>query len=76
MGIRTIGDLSQLSESTLIERFGKLGYELTLRSRGIDDRPVTVEHKIKSISQEVTFIIDVKERQTLLDTLQSWLLKS
>ena len=71
MGIRTIGDLSQLSESTLIERFGKLGYELRLRSRGIDDRPVTVEHKIKSISQEVTFIKDVKERQTLLDTLQS-----
>jgi DNA polymerase-4 len=42
-----------------------------VRSRGIDDRPVVVEHTIKSISQEVTFIKDVKERQTLLDTLHN-----
>lgn len=69
MGLRTIGDLSRLPDDALIERFGKLGYELALRSRGIDDRPVTVEHVIKSISQETTFIKDVKERQALLDTL-------
>lgn len=69
LGIQTIGDLSRVPESTLIERFGKLGYELSLRSRGIDDRPVTVEHEIKSISQETTFVKDVTERQVLLDTL-------
>jgi DNA polymerase-4 len=69
MGIQKIGDLSRLPEATLIERFGKLGYELALRSRGIDDRPVTIEHSIKSISQETTFIKDIKERQALLDTL-------
>ena len=71
MGIRTIGDLSRFPEATLIDKFGKLGYELALRSRGIDDRPVVVEHTIKSISQEVTFIKDVKERQSLLDTLHN-----
>jgi len=69
MGLRTIGDIARLPETTLIDRFGKFGYELALRSRGIDDRPVTTEHIIKSISQETTFIKDVKERQTLVDTL-------
>ena len=69
MGIRTIGDLSRLPEATLIDKFGKFGYELALRARGIDDRPVTVEHEIKSISQETTFAKDLKDRQTLLDTL-------
>jgi DNA polymerase-4 len=70
MGIETIGDLSQVPEATLIERFGKLGHELALRSRGIDDRPVTLEHAVKSISQETTFVKDVSERKVLLDTLQ------
>ncbi len=70
MGIQTIGDLSQVPEATLIERFGKLGHELALRSRGIDDRPVTLEHAVKSISQETTFVKDVSERKVLLDTLQ------
>jgi DNA polymerase-4 len=70
IGIQTIGDLAQVPEATLIERFGKLGHELALRSRGIDDRPVTLEHAVKSISQETTFVKDVSERKVLLDTLQ------
>jgi DNA polymerase-4 len=69
MGIQTIGDLTRIAESALIERFGKLGHELALRSRGIDDRPVSTEHEVKSISQETTFIRDVENRQMLLDTL-------
>lgn len=70
IGIQTIGDLAQVPEATLIERFGKLGHELALRSRGIDDRPVTLEHAVKSISQETTFVKDVSERKVLVDTLQ------
>jgi DNA polymerase-4 len=69
MAILTIGDIAQIPETTLIERFGKLGHELAIRSRGIDDRPVILEHEVKSISQETTFVKDIKDRQTLLDTL-------
>ncbi len=70
-GIHTIGDIISWSKSDLEHQFGKYGTELFDRARGIDDRPVSDEREVKSMSQETTFAKDVvdliKLRQTLKD---------
>jgi len=70
-GVRTIGDLPRLPEAQLAHHFGKNGPELAMRARGIDNRPVEVFHAAKSISQEVTFERDIRERKQLERTLRS-----
>ncbi|MBE9473526.1 MAG: DNA polymerase IV [Chloroflexi bacterium] len=70
MNINTIGDLSQIPENEMIKHFGKWGYALSQRSRGIDDRLISLQHKAKSISQETTFAQDVSVEGTLLETIE------
>lgn len=70
MGVHTIGDLARLSEGLLKRHFGQNGRDLSLRARGLDDRPVVVEHAARSISQEVTFDRDVASRSQLHQTLR------
>lgn len=69
MNIITIGDLGQIPENQMIKHFGKWGYALSQRSRGKDDRPISLQHKAKSISQETTFAKDVSVEDTLLETI-------
>lgn len=69
LGIETIGALAQRSPAELEALFGKLGWELAQRARGIDDRPVITEHETKSVSQETTFARDVREAEALRRTL-------
>jgi DNA polymerase-4 len=68
--IKTIGELARHPEVDLMRRFGKIGYDLSLRARGIDNRPIVLEHEAKSISQENTFARDVTDRQKLVETIQ------
>lgn len=70
LGIHTISDLSGWPESDLAMRFGKMGHEMYLRARGIDDSPIITEHETKSISQEVTFASDVSNGDVLIHTLR------
>ena len=69
LGIRTIGDLARWPEADLTARFGKHGYGLVQRARGIDDRPVSTDHEVKSISNEITFARDVADEAKLKRTL-------
>lgn len=69
LGIRTIGDLAHWPEADLTARFGKHGYDLVRRARGIDDRPVSTDHEVKSISNETTFARDVADEAELKRTL-------
>lgn len=71
LGIHRIGQLAAWSGEDLARLFGKLGSELAQRARGIDDRPVVTTHDTKSISQEVTFAKDIRDRSILVDTLRS-----
>jgi DNA polymerase-4 len=68
--ISRIGQLARYPEVELVRRFGKIGYDLSLRARGIDNRPIVLEHEAKSISQEVTFARDVQDRQQIHQTLR------
>ncbi len=69
LGIERIGDLARWPEETLAQRFGQHGRDLARRARGIDDRPVTTEHAVKSVSKETTFTEDVSDRALLCRTL-------
>ena len=69
IGVITIGDLARLPEQELVSMLGKNGYDLAKRARGIDDRPIITEHKIKSISQETTFARDIRDKYTLRQTV-------
>jgi DNA polymerase IV len=69
LGVHSIGDLARLPGPVLERQFGQAGREMSLHARGIDDRPVTVEHAAKSISSETTFERDVTSPDVLRETL-------
>ena len=72
MGIYTGADLLAVSEVTLIDRFGRLGFDLYRKARGIHNSPVKANRIRKSISKEKTYgkILhveeDIKKELTLL----------
>ncbi len=71
-GIRTIGDVQKLSETTLGHLVGvNFARHLGRLARGIDNRPLVTEREEKSISNEETFEQDCTDagvvRQTLLE---------
>ena len=58
LGVETIGDLANQSETWAKNYFGKNGSQLLLRARGIDERPVNLIRVAKSISSETTLLQD------------------
>jgi len=70
MNVHTIGELATFPDSELAKRFGKIGWDLAKRAKGIDNRPIVTEHEVKSISQEVTFAQDVSDGNKLRQTLR------
>lgn len=71
VGIRTIGDLAALDEASARQLLGNYGPELIARAVGHDDRPVTEERTVKSVSNEHTFPSDVRERDAVEAALRS-----
>jgi len=59
LGVRTVADLAELDEASLVASIGKAhGRHLHQLSWAIDDRPVEVERELKSIGHEETFDTD------------------
>jgi DNA polymerase IV len=71
LGIQAIGDLARWPEADLVQRFGKMGGELSWRARGIDDRPLVMHRAAKSVSKETTFAHDLRDESTLRAELES-----
>src|SRR5215471_16022536 len=74
LGIRKVGDLANLEEGELEERFGKWGLALAGKARGEDagasfDSEVAAEHEAKSISHEHTYNQDTADQARLEATL-------
>lgn len=64
LNVKTIGDLSRLPKDLLQRRFGQQGLQLYFLSKGIDDREVQPERKVKSVGREETFSEDILETET------------
>jgi DNA polymerase-4 len=58
-GLRTIGDLRKVEEADLIRRFGLEGRRFHQLARGIDERRVSPNRSVKSLSSETTFERDM-----------------
>ena len=65
LGIRTLGDVQQLPEKSLIKHLGKFGKRLRALSSGSDDSPVTPHAPHKSISSERTLAADTRDAELL-----------
>ena len=70
LGIYTIGDIANWPEKELVHLFGENGRDLWHHAQGIDNRPIVTEYETKSVSQETTFNVDVRDEQTLEKTLR------
>jgi DNA polymerase-4 len=70
LGIHTIGDIAKWPENELIRMFGENGRDLARHAKGIDNRPIETERETKSISQEVTFSVDVRDDKILQKTIR------
>lgn len=58
MGVRSCGDLQQVSLSHLQKKFGpRTGQTLFRFCRGLDDRPVRYEKERKSVSADMNYNI-------------------
>lgn len=68
-GITTIGQLKKLSSSELEAIFGKTGTQLYYLSRGIDNRSVSQDDEMKSISHEETFSQDLVDKELIYNGL-------
>ena len=70
LGIHTIGDIARWPESEMTNLFGENGRDLWRHAQGIDNRPIVTESETKSISQEITFNVDIRDDKTLEKTLR------
>ena len=59
--INSVLDLRSHPKQFLIREFGKYGQQLWNLAHGIDDREVTPDSEVKSVSQEMTFDHDITE---------------
>jgi DNA polymerase-4 len=64
-GIRSIADLLRWDRRDLIARFGSLGERLWHLARGEDNRPVSRDERLRSISAETTFNEDTADPDLL-----------
>jgi DNA polymerase IV len=71
LGIFTIGTIARWPYEDLVRRFGKHGEMLSKFAAGIDTSPITTTHEIKSISQETTFIKDIRDKKFIETTIKS-----
>jgi DNA polymerase-4 len=67
--IETIGDLAAYPEIELANKFGKHGYDLSKRAKGIDHRGIVTERGVKSVSNERTFPRDLALKSELREHL-------
>lgn len=65
LGIRTLGDLAALDDTTARQLLGSHGVGLVARARGIDDRSVHDNDPAKQVSNERTFSTDIRTAEEL-----------
>ena len=64
-GIRTFADLQHSELKDLVDKYQNMGGHLWHLCRGLDDRSINPQTKIKSISKETTFNEDISDIEKL-----------
>lgn len=64
-----ISDLWKVTKEELREWLGKWGEEIYYKARGIDESPLEIERKPKSISEQETFNQDMRSPSYLLESI-------
>ncbi len=70
LGIRTGADLRRFSKIDLVRHFGKSGLFFYDIARGIDNRPVRISRRRKSVGAETTLAEDVGDIALMLSVLE------
>src|SRR5699024_9185771 len=70
LGIYTGKDLYECTEMMLIRNFGKMGYSLYRKVRGIHDSPVNVTRERKSVGKEHTYGQPLQTEEAVLTQLR------
>ena len=70
LGIYTGKDLYECTEMMLIRNFGKMGYSLYRKVRGIHDSPVNVTRERKSVGKEHTYGQPLQTEEAVLAQLR------
>jgi DNA polymerase-4 len=70
LGVHTIGDIARWPENEMTRLFGENGRDLWRHAHGIDGRPIVTEYETKSISQETTFNVDIRDDKILEKTIR------
>lgn len=65
-GLRTLADIRRTGHDEMIRRFGASGLRLWQLAHGTDQRRVTPNEPMKSVSNETTFENDISDRETLM----------
>jgi DNA polymerase IV (DinB-like DNA polymerase) len=68
--IRTVKQLREIPEDTLINWFGKWGRRLFEKARGVDDSPVSNEWTRKSVGEQETFEADSRSPSFVMEQLE------
>ena len=71
IGITSIGQLAAAPSDLLQKYFGSSGLVLQRSARGIDDRPLEPFRKVKSISEEKTFSVDLADEEVVRAVLMA-----
>jgi DNA polymerase-4 len=69
LGVHTLGDLAALDDPTAYQVLGNHGPAAVRRARGIDSRPVRERQGAKSVSNERTFGVDLRDRDDVVSAL-------
>jgi DNA polymerase IV len=69
--IQTIAQLQKMDQGNLMRTYGSMGQRLYRLSRGLDERKVTPEHELKTVSSETTFFDDISDLAELTKILRS-----
>jgi len=70
LGVTSIGDAKAISWEKYEQLFGKWGFSVYERIRGIDERPLGGEEERKSIGRHCTFDTDTRDMETVFGILR------
>ena len=66
IGIETLGDLANADDERVLRLLGKNGRTMLDRVRGLEDGDIEPDDEVKSVSNELSFAIDLTQRDDIV----------